>query len=281
MLRQQPVPIALILAIGCLSADTYSRIPAQSPEFEVASVKPAPERSGRGARPRTSIDKARVVYSNISLLSLVALAWDTDEHRIAEGPEWFGRQRYDIAANLPPGATEKQIPLMLQRLLTERFALVLRRESRVTPVFDLVVAAKGPKLKKANPSYEEGGSFLSSRVGRLGSWAISMGELASMLTAPSHRLVLDKTGLNGLFELDLYWTSDEGPNPAGGPGGTFRGALTGAQPGAPPGTQLGALPVWPSLFTALQEQLGLKLESRKERVEFLIFVNANRVPVEN
>jgi uncharacterized protein (TIGR03435 family) len=166
---------------------------------------------------------------------------------------------------------EKQIPLMLQRLLAERFALVLRRETRVTPVFDLVVAAKGPKLKNANPSYEEGGSFIQG--GRLGSWAISMGELASMLTAPSHRLVIDKTGLNGLFELDLYWTPDDGPNLMGGPGGTLRGA----SPGTPPE----ALSVWPSLFTSLQEQLGLKLKSRKERVEFLVFVSANRVPAEN
>lgn len=275
MFRQQPVPIALILALGCVSADTYSRIPAQSPEFEVASVRLAPERSGRGARPRTSIDKAKVVYSNISLLSLVALAWDMDERRIAEGPEWFGRQRYDVAANLPPGATEKQIPLMLQRLLAERFGLVLRRETRLTPVFDLVVAAKGPKLKKADPSYDEGGNFVQG--GRLGAWAISMGGLASLLTVPAHRLVLDKTGLNGLFELDLYWTPDDGPGLAGGPGGTFRGA----PPGAQPGTQAGPPPVWPSLFTALQEQLGLKLESHKERVEFLVFVSANRVPVEN
>ncbi len=255
MHSQQLFPTALILAISCLSADTYSRIPAHAPEFEVASIKPAPERSGRGSRPRTSIDKARVVYSNISLLTLVSLAWDTDEHRIAGGPEWFGKQRYDVAANLPPGATEKQIPLMLQRLLSERFALVFRRETRVAPVFDLVVAPKGPKLKRADPSYESGGNFIQG--GRLGSWAISMAELASMLTAPSHRLVLDKTGLNGLFELDLYWTPDDGPNLAGGSGGPLRGA--------PPGIQPGALPVWPSLFTALQEQLGLKLRAQKTR----------------
>src|SRR5262249_39150456 len=157
----------------------------------------------------------------------------------------------DIVAKFSPNASGDTVPAMLQTLLKERFHRTFHREARELPTYALTVAKNGPKFATA-----ETASGITSNSNR-SRWQItakiSMRSFAEFLSPQAGRPVIDKTGLPGTYELKLEWSIDDAP--AGNEG--------------------------PSLFTALQEQLGLKLESAKGPVEALVVDHADKAPTEN
>lgn len=231
-----------------------------APAFEVASVKPAPSRAGAAGYLATDTDPATVRYSNVSLKLLIAIAYRFDSRLIQGGPAWLDDQPYDLVAKLPPGASKDRALPMLQTLLAERFKLALHRETKEQRVYFLQVGKNGPRLKAAQKPDDENSDVQQVRGDRLPASvfrdrivgrAMSMQELAPALARPAGYQVVDRTGLAGAFDIDLKWTPEDDPGDG------------------------------PSLFTAIQEQLGLRLEPGKAPVEVLVVDSAERVPTDN
>jgi uncharacterized protein (TIGR03435 family) len=230
----------------------------QTAAFEVASVKP--NKSG-GAGSSIRLTKGQVSMENVSLKKLTLWAYgipDDREYALA-GPDWLTSERFDILARFPGDTDPSQVRQMAQALLAERFKLVLHRETRQLPAYSLVLAKGGPKTHAVDP----GQSSTSGRPGHLEATKISMRKLADLFARMVGFPVTDATGLEGVFTFALDWTPDE----------TQR--LTVPDESAAP-NQPG-----PSIFAALQEQLGLKLEGRKAPVEILVVDRMERVPTEN
>jgi len=239
----QPAALSLLVAIGGL-AQQPARASA-GPAFDVASVKPSPE--SRGPVAPMQVDSGRVVYNNMSPKILIQIAYKAADWEIAGGPGWLESDRYDVAATLPSGSSGDQIPAMLQALLAERFHLVVRREARELPVLGLTVAKGGPKLKPGDTGEQWTGGAVKGGIfnGRLELHNIDMAGLAEALAGRTGHPVVDMTHLTGAFDVSLKWTPDN----------------------APPGD---AKADGPSLYTALGEQLGLRLESTKAPVGVIV-----------
>ena len=242
--------------------------------FEVASIKPAdPDASGTRFR---MIPGGGVNLSNIDLTQLIEFAYDVQNFQVSGGPSWLRSTRFDILAKPPASdpsigtrpmnnaelrALEGQLRERLKALLAERFQLTVHKDTKELPLYVLVLAKNGPKLQ---PS-KEGDYHRGIRVG-LGSMnvqAASMEMLAKTLSRPLGRPVLDRTGLKGNYDFNLNWTPDGEPM---GKGGAGEGPASGK-----PADVSG-----PSLFTAVQEQLGLKLESQKGPVEIIVIDKAEK-----
>jgi uncharacterized protein (TIGR03435 family) len=227
-------------------------------EFDVASIKLAPPGSKPGSiSTRMSVWAAKdnqpgkLDYYNISLAEIMGQAYRVQQNQIESADSLFP-DRFDIHAIIPAGTAADQISPMLQTLLRDRFKLALHRETRQLPVYALTTAKNGAKLKPA-----ESASGITSDTNRT-NWHISakttMPQFAEFLARKLDRLVVDETSLSGVFEIVLDaapYSLDGSPDAAG-----------------------------PSVFTALQEQLGLKLEARKAPVEILVVDRAER-PSEN
>ncbi len=227
---------------------------ASAPQFEVASIRP----SQLSDIPRAPMkqDPGIVIYNGVSSKNLIQLAYNAPEWKIVGGPKWLDSDIYDVSARLPSGSTKAQVPAMLQSLLAERFHPVIRRESRRLPLYSLTVAKNGPKLKSADPGeqWNEGTMRGGIFKGRLELHQLTMAGLAEVLAAKTGRPVVDNTHLEGPFDISLKWTPDD---------------TTGTQ------TADG-----PSIFTALEEQLGLKLVAGRESVEVLRITRMEK-PTEN
>ena len=209
-----------------------------------------------------------LTMANTTLKTLVAFAYDVREFQISGGPAWFGSERYDIRIKpeRPEGPadlremTEDQQRLLFDRLrqrlralLAERFQLTIHRDTKGPPVYALVLAKNGPKLQAAN---ESGHQFLIDGRGQITAGGMSIERLAETLSNRLGRPVLDQTGLKGEFDCKMEWTPD--------PGGPMPRRAPGETPNA--------------LFTAVQEQLGLKLESARAEI---IVVDRAEKPSEN
>jgi uncharacterized protein (TIGR03435 family) len=253
---------------------------AETPAFEVASIKPAaPPTDGR-IMVRMGGDAGRVDYTNVSLLNIITAAYKVKEHQIS-GPEWLSSVRFDLTAKLPEGASRDQVPAMLQNFLADRFKLVTHKETKVMPSYALVVAKGGPKLQETDaPAGPEGGArMMMGPKGRRMTGKITMKQLADNLSRWLDRPVTDATELTKVYDIDLQWTGDEGPQ-------SLR-ALRGPGPGGPEGG--GPRPEGhnddsadaPALPTALQEKLGLRLDSRKEPADIITIDHIERAPTEN
>src|SRR5262249_3697028 len=145
---------AAAAALACSTALCFAQTGNLQPSFEVASIKPAappsdPHRIMVGMRggPGTP-DPGQISYFNVTLRNVLMTAYDVKDYQIS-GPGWLGSERYDIIAKVPPGTTKEQLRLMLQNLLAERFQVSLHHESKELPMFALVVAKGGPKMKEA------------------------------------------------------------------------------------------------------------------------------------
>ena len=249
----------LLIAIAGLGQPQNGTI--ARPEFEVASIKPSPPQPEGQTSTTMSVYAANdgrngsLKYTYVSLKEVLAEAYQVQQYQIAAGPEWLGSERFDIAAVIPAGSARDQVPPMLRNLLLDRFRLELHRETKELPVYALVVGKNGPKLKPAESA--TGISSNSNRVRWHISAQTSMLKFAEFLSFRLDRPVLDATGLSGAFEFTLDWTVDT-VEPAGA-----KDAASG-----------------PSIFTAVQEQLGLKLDARKGAVEILVIDHAEK-PSEN
>jgi uncharacterized protein (TIGR03435 family) len=201
---------------------------------------------------------------NVTLRLLVTYAWDIRDHQLAGGPAWLDTEHYDILAKpeseIPQTPAGRQLQkLMVQALLRDRFGFGYHRETKELPIYELVVAKNGPKLADSAPGTQN--QLMMSR-GKLEAKSMKTGNLADALSSRLGRTVVDKTGLTGDYDFTLEWAPDMGEN--GGPKGMPADA-----PKEAPQVADG-----PSLFTALQEQLGLKLESAKGPVEILVIDRA-------
>jgi uncharacterized protein (TIGR03435 family) len=228
------------------------------PAFEVASVKPTPAaRSGRDHDTYfRSLPGGRFSAENASLGMLIMQAYRVDSSQISGG-NWlrFGGDNYDIEAKADdqdprfkaagaagPAAKQALRDSMLRSLLEDRFKLAVHRETKETSGYALVVAKGGPKLKQPTEARSGDGSISVVGRGQLRGQKAPLSMLAVQLTRLMGSSVVDETGLEGGFDFNLEWTPEETP------------------------TDL----AWaPSIFTAIQE-LGLRLEARKERTEIIV-----------
>ena len=273
--------LSLLLAATIFIVPAHAQTPdPKLPAFDVTSVKP--NKSGDGMF-RSMYSPGGIEITNTPILFVIRQAFNlfnSNDDQITGLPDWAKSERYDIRAkvseaDLPAykALTREQRALMLQALLADRFKMVAHTETRELPIYALVVAKGGPKLHEANPgdTYPNGLHGPDGKGGGPGMMrmsptsiegqAIPISQLLGLLTQNTGRTVLDKTGLTGKYDISLHWTPDE---PA---------MLNGAP--APPSDASG-----PSLFTALQEQLGLKLESQKGPVPGVVIDHLER-PTEN
>ena len=276
------------VACGILVSALLSAQPsASSPSFEVASVTLAPDvpivpsfingppeanmrfQGGPGTR-----SPERIHYVGVTLKMLMQRAYGVKPEQVA-GPKWLATQRYSITAKLPPRTTREECRLMLRNLLNERFQMRLRTETKSFRVYYLVVSKNGPKLKPQetlNPTsddqerrkaLQDGLAAMKARrealefrpTAALGIRPGTMAEFVERLSPYLDRPVLDQTQLNGLYDFWLCWVAD----------------------GAP---QTDDMPRGPSLFDALEEQLGLELKSATDQLQVLVIDAVQRIPVE-
>lgn len=293
--------IALPILFG-LANPTPSRAQSQVedniasiPAFSVASVKP--DKSGNG--------QTRFMYSpdglqgtNVPLRELLREAYGVQDKQISGAPDWLNSERYDVELKLEKPATEEQLSQldenqaaslrqhMLQALLAEQFKLAVHRETKELPVYTLVVAENGPKFPEiktddAGPGGPKGQRMMqiSRDGGQLASQGTPMSLLVRLLSEQVGRPVLDKTGLTGNYDFALQWKPDPSlvsPTPMfkGFEGGQLK---NGQQEDT--GTS-SAESSKPSIFTAVQDQLGLKLEPQKAPAEILV-IDHIEPPAEN
>jgi bla regulator protein BlaR1 len=275
----------LLAAYLLASAGAHAQSQSQ-PKFEVTSVRPSNSADRRPFFNMFNVPSGgQFTASNVTVRSLVRNAYNIKDFQIAGGPSWTGSDLYDISAK-PEGPTRPdQFGLMLQSLLADRFGLVVRRETKEMPVYALVVDKSGPKFKDAHesdpvipqlqgrtdlPNVEGRRAGVSIiRRGRLTTQMTNMAGLAANLANIVGRTVIDKTGLTGMYDLTVEWSPDENQV------ANFQSI------GVPEGFGAPA-PDWqgPTLFTALEEQLGLKLESQKAPVEMFQIERIER-PTEN
>lgn len=222
-------------------------------EFEVASIKPNTSENGRSS---TRPGPTELYLENASLRKCIALAYNVSEDRdnAISAPDWSNFERYDIAAKFPLGTPLEQVRVMLQNLLADRFRLKLHRESKELPIYALVATKNGPKLAVSAPGNK---GSIGMGQGHLAGKAVPIAALADRLSGPAFQLgrpVVDRTGIGGLYDFTLDWAPET------------------AQGGNDPA---------PSLFTALQEQLGLRLEAQKGSVEVIVIDSMERKPSAN
>lgn len=222
--------------------------PLLAQNFEVASVKrSAPDAEGgarsTGAVPRQQ-EPGRINYPRVNLKSVIALAYGVAFDQI-EGPQWLDDDRYDIIATFPAGASQDQVPAMLQHLLTERFAMTIHQETKARAGLALVIGKEGPKLTKATEKSRPGFSATADSVTFT---KATLPAFARTLTLFTGRHVTDETGIQGEYDILVKASMDD----------IKAGSISGAI-----------------------QDLGLKLESRTTPAKFVVVDKASKVPTAN
>jgi uncharacterized protein (TIGR03435 family) len=240
--------VAGLFAMSAATAPLHAQTPAPPTAFEVASVRLVPP--GQGGTISISPSGSPTFTATINLENLIAMAYGVDSDNLLNGPSWLGSQLYDVTAKVEgnPRLTYEQLKAPLQKLLEERFQLAVHRQTKEGSGYALVAAKSGPKLQETKGEAPhayilKGGLHLQNS---------SLDDLAGTLKIPAGRPVVNETGIKGQFDIKLKY--------------------------APEGAANSELP---SLFTALQEQLGLQLVPRKVPVATLVIDHVERVPSEN
>jgi uncharacterized protein (TIGR03435 family) len=249
-----------------------------SPSFDVASIKPN--------KSDTAMDKILFTPTgfsaeHIAVHEFIRIAYDLQETQITGEPTWLHSEKYDIEAKFDPSVisgrrvSARDRRLMLQNLLADRFNLKLHRETRELPVYELVIAKNGPKFHESRlgDTYINGAKRQDGQPIGQGIWMLGRGNLVSqgqpieslisVLSRQLDRPILDKTGLKGQYDYTLQWAPEDSPTDDG---------KSGAQP-APESSG-------PSIFAAIQEKLGLKLEPKKGPMQVLVIDHIEK-PSEN
>ena len=269
------VALGLPIIVGILNAPAIrAQSPAGTPKFEVASIKRNVSGDpGRFIRP----SGGRLSISNMTLKNLITIAYEVRPFQLSGGPSWTDSESYDIEAKPEGNATPKQMDgPMLQALLEDRFKLQVRHDTKDLPIYVLTVGKSGSKLLPSaekecvpfdpgNPPLPSQGKnpsdvcgYLGLGRGSLSARQVSTADLAMAFSQLLGRSVVDKTGLTGKVDAHL----------------TFDPVITANS------TEPSTDPALPSIFTAVQEQLGLKLESARGQVDVLVIDSAER-PTEN
>lgn len=257
--------------------------------FEVASVKPSGPPSQGGFGGQFGLQSGRFTVTGMPLTVLIAIAYGVRPYQMIGGPSWMRTDRFDVNAKAEDGGpapaptplgTPNRMQLLLQSLLRDRFGLVVHRETRELPIATLVLARKDGRLgERLKPSTVDCQALMAERrragtpleppkpgeappcfsrggVGSVTGRAAPLGTIVSMLSGQLDRPIYDRTNLTGVFDFDLEFTPDRMPTIP--PGATLPPGLTLPSPDGPP------------LMTALQEQLGLKVELGKGPVDVLV-----------
>jgi uncharacterized protein (TIGR03435 family) len=252
--------IRMHLALAIMAATLWEpAIQAQGLVFEAAAIKPNTSGSGSSS---TDSSNGLLRITNQTLLRMIQYAYNVREFQISGGPGWIRSERYDVTAKPENSVHDQQIRQMLQLLLAERFHLQLHRQTQEGQVYILVIAKAGFKLQPVPESDNSGISSNSNAIKTIlkGNHA-TMEELAASLGNRVGRPVIDKTGMSGKFDFELSWVADL----------TVHTGAT--DPGIPDVSG-------PSIFTALQEQLGLRLDSQRGPIETMVIDRAEK-PSEN
>ena len=294
--------VASMAGGAALAAQAPQEPPPGGWAFEVASIKP--NNSGDG-RVMMQSQPGRMMMTNVTLRMLIRQAYQLQDFQISGGPGWLASDHFDLNAKMPEGFQPQPVPpapgsgpgpiqLMIRALLAERFKLAVHNETKDSPIYALIVARSdgklGPQLKKSEtdcgamvvggrgrgpmppPGPPQPGDQIPCGM-RIGPGNLVMGgsplsQFANSLGMFAGRVVLDRTGLTGSYDVNLTWTPDQ---------------VAQRPPGADGPPQINGVavdPNGPSLFTAVQEQLGLKLDSQRGPVEMLIIDRAEK-PVED
>jgi uncharacterized protein (TIGR03435 family) len=286
MSRMRHVICNVVLVVAAIAAAVVplpaQAPPAQKPQFEVASVKP--NNSGSGSSGNSIDSKSGYLRAaNVSLRALITQAYRLFDFQVVGGPDWINTAKFDIQARAetgtvpPPTATAETsnrndlMLLMIQSLLEDRFQLKVHHETRDLPVFALTVAKGGPKLEPTVQGHPGPGSLSpgSSRTNggaagvEMSGSGISVARLIALLAPQVGRPIIDKTNLTSQYDFTLKWSPSPRPTALG-----------------PDGPTASSDPSGPSIFTALQEQLGLRLDSAREPVQVLV-IDSVQKPSEN
>ncbi len=249
--------------------------------FEVASIKPAaPQPPGR-FQISMGGDPGRINYTSVSLKNLIERAYSMKSYQVS-GPDWMDSERFDVTAKLPDGAKQSDVPVMLQTLLAERFKLTIHREQKSMPLYAVVVGKSGVKMPKVEAEAAAGpnGGAIRMQMGMKGrqlSGNVTIDGLAGMLSRMLDRPVIDMTELKDTYDMKLEWTPDDRE------GGMMGGIKMAGVPAGdhPPASESSDSPSAPSLFAAVQEQLGLKLDPRKGQVDVVVVDSVEKSPTQN
>jgi uncharacterized protein (TIGR03435 family) len=244
------------------TAGAFGQSTAARPAFEVSSVRVSEigRAGGEGSR-REDIQFTpdSVTMRNVSLKSAIQWGYHVMEYQVS-GPEWLSTERYDIVAKSAGPVTEKELRLMAQALLTERFKVELHRQTKEFAAYALLVGKGGPKFKE---SQSEGKTNIQPDQKRMmvAVERAPMSQLVEMLSRAYRAPVVDMTGLTGKYDITIdfgKYLADVQPNPGG----------------APPD-------ILSLIAKGLQDEMGLRLESRKVPLDLLIIDHAEKVPLEN
>jgi uncharacterized protein (TIGR03435 family) len=253
----KPFIRAWVLTLAALAVSpNHAQTPAQTsvasrvvPQtFEVASIKP--NQTGSDGRRATTTPGGIFTATNVSLKLLISRAFGVPEAQIERGPGWIETEKYDVLARAatPLEMTREEARPCLQALLAERFGLKFHRVTKEGPVLSLVVAKNGPKLTEHSG---DGGAGISASAesgkSHISGTKTTMARLAEYLSAQAGRPVIDNTGLKGEYDFHVEWSTEESVGSSG-----------------------------PSVFEALQEQLGLKLTATKGPIEFIVVDSAEK-----
>jgi uncharacterized protein (TIGR03435 family) len=267
-----------LLALTVLGA--VAQTGAIKPAFEVASIKPS-----NGGPRKAAVAGDRLDFSNFTLKDLILHAYKVEAYQL-RAPQWAESRHFSIVAKLPAGATKENVPSLLQTLIEDRFRMKVHHETKPQPVYALVIAKGGPKLKKAEDKPEaKSGTKATPSAGPQppvpGSWVMRMVDSstvrvtmprATMLTLTRflsdkvHRPVIDETGLTGEYDIVLdgkVVMVEQAPS---------TGGVAPPPPPAPPTSM--------DVSKTIQD-LGLRLEPRTAPVDFLVVDSAEKTPIGN
>jgi uncharacterized protein (TIGR03435 family) len=245
------------LAMALLFTAALPVAAAEPARFDAATLRQAPPPSGNYPIVLGLVKGSRFYMTNVTLSDCLKFAYGLVSDEQLSGPDWIrskGDHLYDIEAAIPGNPPHDRIMQMLQTLLTERMGVVIHHQNKTMKYLALVRGKGEVKMTAADISQERNNS---AGTGRLTGNRASLGLIAMLLSRLEHQIIVDQTGLTGEYQVQLRW--------APGSGGS----------GAPAGATA------PSLFTAVQEQLGLKLEPRNGPLDTIVVDHAEQVPAEN
>jgi len=243
-----------------LGAFALAQTQSAQVSFEVASIRPSQHQVGPDYNNEITRSSTSFTGRNVTLRRLVAEAWSCQRDQVM-GPPWLDRNEFDIEARLPEGATSEQVPYMLRSLLSERFHLRAHNETRPTRVYELTVAAGGPRIHPNQPGetaaagpglhfhgdMRQFAELLAVQISMPAPTSASVPVIASESPTP----VLDKTGLAGIYDFSIDLQPEIGTD-----GFTF----------------------WKRV---LEDQLGLKIDSSKTDLDFVVVDDALKIPTAN
>jgi len=258
------LPSLVLFALPCLAQEP------PTPAFDVASVKISGDESLRSEGPRFQVAHGSLTTHGFALRACLVLAYQMVPAQI-QGPDWLNNVRLDITAKAAGPASEQQVYLMLQKLLSDRMGVKVHKEKKEMAVYVMTLANGAPKFKE---TVGEGPMTATPERGAMSLKGISLFELAAEFSGKMlDRPVIDLTGLKGRYDVRLDMSQMRVANPGGGERGS--GERPGGNPPPDRADQVSAL------IGLLRDQLGLKLESGKQPVDVLVVDHAERTPTAN